>query len=306
MILRDAAVTRQVGHHRLALGDGAGLIHDHHIDAVGRFQSLCGLDQNAVGRAPAGAYHDGSRSCQSQSAGAGDHQYRYRDGHGELKGRAADQPYRHCKKGDTDDDWNKDPSHLVGQLGDGGLGTGGLVHQLNNLGEGGLVAHLVGPHLEITALVDGSADDLVSGLLVHGDALAGDGTLIQRAGAFQQHTVHRHTLACLDDQDVAFLHFFGGNDGFYTVPDHRSFFGGQIHQLIDGIRGAAFGPRLKELTQGDKGEDGARSLKIEVMGELLHHCQISITKTPGNLIKGIYSISQRGPGAQGNQGVHVG
>ena len=119
MILRDAAVTRQVGHHRLALGDGAGLIHDHHIDAVGGLQSLCGLDQNAVGRAPAGAYHDGSRSSQSQRTGAGDHQYRYRDGHGELKGRAADQPYHHSKNGDADDDWHKNSGHLVGQFGNG-------------------------------------------------------------------------------------------------------------------------------------------------------------------------------------------
>ena len=306
IILCDTAVTRQVSHHWLALGDGAGLIHDHYIYTVGSLQSFCGFNEDAVRCASAGAYHDGSRSRQSQSAGAGDHQYRYRDGHGELKGRAADQPYHHRKKGDTDDDWHKNPSHLVGQFGDRSLGAGGFVHQLDDLTEGGLVAHFVGPHPEIAALVDGGTDDLISSLLVHGNALASNGALIHRAAALKQHAVHRNALSGLDDQNVAFLHLFGGNDSFHTVPNHRGLLGGQVHQLIDGVRGAALGPRLKEFAQSDEGKDGACSLKIEVMGELVHHCQISITKAPGNLIKGIYSISQRGPGAQGDQRVHVG
>src|SRR5699024_1568754 len=137
----NTAATHQVSDNRLALGDGTGLIHDYHIHTVGGLKSLCGFNEDAVGGTPAGSHHDGGGSGQPQSTGTGDYQYRYGDGHGELKGCAANEPYHHSQKGDAYDYRHKNPSHPISQLGDGGLGTGGFVYQLDNLGECSLISH---------------------------------------------------------------------------------------------------------------------------------------------------------------------
>lgn len=56
------------------------------------------------------------------------------------------------------------------------MGTLELVassHQLDNLCQGGIVAHLGCLHLEKAGLADGGTDDLIANVLFHRDALTG-------------------------------------------------------------------------------------------------------------------------------------
>ena len=280
------------------MGDGAGLIHDNHIYTVGSLQSFCGFNEDAVRCASAGAYHDGSRSCQSQSAGAGDHQYRYCDGHGELKGRAANQPHHHSKQSDTNDYRDKNSSHLIRQLGNRRFGAGGFVHQSDNLGKCGLIAHFVSPYLEVATLVDSGTDDLIADLFIYRNTLAGDCTLVHRASPLQQNTVYRDAFTCLNDENVTLFHFFGGNDRLHTVPDYCGLLGGKVHQLVNCVRGTALGTRLEEFAQSNERENGACSLEIEVVSKLIYQHQISVAKAPSNFIESVDSVGQGGTGTQ--------
>ena len=90
-----------VGDHRAALGDGAGLVQHDGLDAVGLLQGRAALDQDAVLRALAGADHDGRGGGQPQGAGAGDDEHRGEDGQAEHHALPADQPGRRPPQGDA-------------------------------------------------------------------------------------------------------------------------------------------------------------------------------------------------------------
>ena len=57
---------------------------------------------------------------------------------------AGHEPDQGGDGGDGHDHWDKDSGHFVGQLGDGGLGGGSLLHQTDHLGQGGVLAHPAG------------------------------------------------------------------------------------------------------------------------------------------------------------------
>ena len=138
-LLLHAGQANQVGNHRFSGGDGAGLVQYHGLDVVGGLQCLGGLEQDAVAGAPPSAHHNGGGGCQSQCAGTGHHQHRHHDGEGEFHPRPGDEPGYPGHQGDGDDHRHKHPGHPVGQFGNGRFGTGGLVHQADDLGQGGFV-----------------------------------------------------------------------------------------------------------------------------------------------------------------------
>ena len=58
------------------------------------------------------------------------------------------QPDHGGDQGDAHDHRNEDSGHFVGQLGNGSLGRGSLIHQPDHLGQGGVLAHPGGPEGE--------------------------------------------------------------------------------------------------------------------------------------------------------------
>ena len=69
--------------------------------------------------------------------------------------------------------------------------------------------------------MSGGGADLVARGLVHRDALAGQGALVDGADALQHDAVYRDVLTGADDEDVAFLHLLNGDDHFRAVPQQR-------------------------------------------------------------------------------------
>ena len=57
--------------------------------------------------------------------------------------------------GDGDDGGHKDAGYLIGDLGDGSFGGRGVADHLDDLGQGGVLAHAGGLALQEARLVDG-------------------------------------------------------------------------------------------------------------------------------------------------------
>ncbi len=105
-------------------------------------QTFGGLDEDALLGGLSRAHHDGHGGGQTQSAGAGDHQHGDGDGEAEADIHA---PPRRPTAGPPSEmamtAGTKDAADAVCQTGDGGLGGGGLLHEPDDLGEGGVAAH---------------------------------------------------------------------------------------------------------------------------------------------------------------------
>ena len=112
---------------------------------------------------------------------------------------------------------NEMPGHLVGQLLNGRLGGLGILYQLDDLGQGGILAHPGGLELESAGLVKGAADNLIAGLLFYRHALAGNHGLVDRRITFRDFAVHRDSLARTHYQNIVDLHLFGRNFQFLAV-----------------------------------------------------------------------------------------
>ena len=110
-----------------------------------------------------------------------------------------------------------------------------VVHEADDLREGGIVAHARGAKAEGAVFVDGGGDDRVANMLFHGDALAGDGGLIDVAKALDDLAVHGDALAGLDDHDVAGDHLLGGHGDFHAVAHDHGGLGREIDQLAQRV-----------------------------------------------------------------------
>jgi len=74
------------------------------------------------------------------------------------------------------------------------------------LEKGRVAAHLRGAYAQNPCPVYGSPDDLVSHLLLNGDALPGDNGLVHGRVTALDHAVHGHALPRSDDEEVVDFH----------------------------------------------------------------------------------------------------
>ena len=303
LFIRRAA--DKIGHNGPALRDGAGLVEHDRVDAVRRFQRFGRLDEDAIHRAAARADHDGRGGCKAQCAGAADDQHRNADGEREFHAVPRQEPRGRRDDGDCDDHGDKHAAHLVGELGDGGLGARGLVHKAHDLGKGGIVADLRCAHLEVAGFVDRRADDAVADLLLDGDALARQRGFIDRGRALEHQAVHGDALARLDDQLVAELHLLDGDDALRAVTLDRRGLGRKVHELGDRVGGLALGARLHGLAHGDERQDRAGGLEVQLHHIGVHHVHVHLAEADADLIDGINAVDDGGAGAEGDERIHV-
>ena len=302
----EAVQGQHIGHPGSALGDGAGLIQNDGVHQVGGFQALGALDEDAVFSALSGAHHDCHRGGQPQRTGAGDHQHRNADGEGKVKALPQQQPHDGGNQGNGHHGGDEHRRHLVRQLGDGRLGGGGLLHQPDDLGQGGVVAYPGGPELDRAVLVDGGGDHPVIHRFLHREALTGEGGFVHRGASLQDHTVHRNALTGADHHDVPGHDLLHRDLHLHAGALHRGGFWGQIHQLGDGLGGLALGAGLQPLAKGDEGEDGGGALKVEVHGVGHERLVIPGYKGKGDLVDDVDAVDHRRRGAHCDERIHVG
>ena len=301
----NAGRTEDIRHGRCAPGDGAGLVEDHGLHGMGRFQRFRRFDENAVGGAAPGAHHDGGGSGKAQRARAGHHQHRDRDGECKFHRGAEIKPRRGGDDRHCDDGRHKDRRRPVCQLGNGRLGAGCLVHQTDDLRQGSIAAHLLRLHPEKAAFADSRTDDRVAGLLGDGDAFAGDGGFIHRGCSFRHHAVGGDRLARPDNENVSDAELLGRNGDLLTAAEHRGRFRGQIHECLNGVCRASLGAGLHEFAKGDERQDGAGAFKIELMGKGGRRGGITGPEGYGHAVHGVDAVQHGSARAERDQRIHI-
>ena len=210
---------------RLAGGQSAGLIQHHRIHPVQVFQCLGILEQHAQLSAPACAHHDGNRRCQSQGAGTGNDQHGHRAVQTEFQSVAQNHPHAEGHRRNGHDHGNEHTGNFIRQPGNGSLGAAGLLHHVDDLRQGGVLSHLVRPEFQIALGIDGGGADPVPRLLLHGNAFAGKGALVNAGPAGEHRAVYGDGAAGADDHRVAHLHLLHGNGELCPVPADGGGFG---------------------------------------------------------------------------------
>ena len=145
----------------------------------------------------------------------------------------------------------------VGEPLAGGLGVLGLLDELDDLGERGVGADLGGPDPQGAVAVDGGADDLVAGLLVDREALAGHHRLVDLALALLDDAVDGDLGARADQQQVADGDLGGRDLDRLAVADDQRHGRGEVQQAADGVVGAATGAHLEPVAEEhERGQHG--------------------------------------------------
>ncbi len=301
----DAGARHHVGDGGFALRDGPGLVEGDGADLAGRFQALRGLEQDAVLRALAVAHHDGDRGRETEGAGAADDEDRDGPGQGVLDAGAGDHPGEEDREGDDHDHRHEDAGDLVRDLRDRRLGGGGVRYHLDDLGQGRVVPDSRRPALQVAGLVDGGGRNDVSLRLVDGDALAGQGRLVDGAGPFEDDTVHRHVLAGAHDEYIAHAHIFDADFDLFPVSQERGRLRRQFHEALQGIGRAALGLRLQGLADGDEGEDHGGGLEVIAVHVLHGGFRAEVRHGGGRLHQRVEAVEEGGGGAESDQCVHV-
>ena len=207
-----------IGDGGLAGGDGAGFIQHDGGNTVGALQCFGAFHQDAVFGTAAGTHHNSSGGGQPQGAGTADDQHRNADGKSKGGRLADEQPNDHGQHGDADDYRHKDGGNFIGDALDGGFGSGGILHQMNDLGEGGFFPYMGGLHGEITAAAQGGAGDGIANGFVDRHAFTGDGRFIDGGLSFGDGAIHRNGLTRADDEQIALPDFLQRDLDFLAIP----------------------------------------------------------------------------------------
>ena len=306
LLLADALLRHQIRHLGGTLGNGAGFVQNYDVGLAGLLQADGSLEEDAVPGTYAVAHHNGNRGGKAQGAGAADDQHRDAPGQGVGKALAQQKPDHGGDDGNGNDRRHEHTGNLIGDLGNGGLGSGRVGDHPDDLGQGGVLPHPGSPAAQEAGLVHRSGGDTVPRCLIHGDALAGEGRLVHGPGALQHHAVHRDVLPGADHKLVSLLDLLNGyGDLFAILHNHRRLWC-QLHQALQGIGGFALGPGLQHFAYGDEGQDHGGGLKIEFVH--VHHDPVHIPMDLGirHGKQGIDTPDKGGHGAQGHQAIHIG
>ena len=293
----------EIRHGGLAAGDGAGFVEQHGVHLVGFFQRLGVANQHTVFRPLARAHHDGRGRGQPQRAGAGNDEHRHEvdqcQRHPALHRRQI-KPQHEGQDGNDHHRGHEHSAHPVGQPLNGGAAALGGFHQLHDLREQGVGAHLGDAKAEGAGFVEGGAEHRVAGLLGHRQALAGEHGLVHGRAAVFDEAVGGHLLAGAHHHEVAQLHLLDGHVHLLAVGAHQAgSFGLQAQQGFHGGRGLGFGAQLQHLAQQNQGDDGGRGVVIDLWLQ-------PAAEEEARRHRGGQAVAKRCARAHGDERVHVG
>ena len=215
-----------IGDGGLAGGDGAGFIQHDGGNTVGALQCFGAFHQDAIFRTAAGTHHNSSGGGQPQGAGTADDQHRNADGKSKGGRLADEQPNDHGQHRNADDHRDKDGGDLIGNALNGRFGGGGILHQMNDLGEGGFFPYMGGLHGEITAAAQRCAGHGIACGFIHRQAFAGDGGFIDGGLSLGHNAVHGDCLARTDDEQIPLPHLLQRDFDLLALPQQMGGGGG--------------------------------------------------------------------------------
>ncbi len=278
-------------HGKVALGDGAGLIHDDGLDLAHGLHGLAALKEDPPLAARADTGEEGQRHTENQRAGAAHDQ----------EGQSGVHPFAPVAGDEGGDDRRQhggayydggvDPGKAGDEAVDLGLAGGGVFHAVQNAGDHGLGQGLFHPDGELTCGIDAAGDHAVS--LGNGNRhrLAGDGGGVNAAAAADHDAVQGDPVAGTNQNDVADFGFSRGNFP-HRFPIHQlHHLGAQVHRFHDLAAAAGDGSVFKVFADaveqhdahgfgkatGEERADGGKGhqevlVQHPTPGEVLHGC----------------------------------
>ena len=258
-LLGDALSGQNFRHPEHAFCQGAGLIEDHRIHLVKGFQIVASFHQHAMPGSGTDAAEEGQRHRKHQSTGAGNHQ-EYKGSVNpigpltlEQQGRQHTQKCRHDHHS-----WGI----VTGKFGDeilrGRFPGGGILHHVNDLGNGGFTVGLCDLDGQYAAFIDAAGEDFVHRMNRLGNGFAGQRTGIHHGIAQQHHTVQGDLLAGLYHDPLSYRHILRGYRQQFAATLHSSRIRADVHQVGNGLPGALHSQVLEEFTHLVKQHDRHR------------------------------------------------
>ena len=166
----------------LAFGDGAGLVQRHGLDLARLFQVHTTFDQDASPRPSGQTADDGDGRGNHQGARAGDDQ-QHQGLVGGLHPGQPHEPGRQQRNGNGQDEHRRrvDGGKAIHETLRGRTGRLGLLNGVDDprqraVGRGGRDTDF-----QRRSLIDGAGEDFIAGALVHRQAFAGHGGLVNSA-----------------------------------------------------------------------------------------------------------------------------
>ena len=220
-----------------AMCQRAGLVQRHGLEQPRLLQMNPALEQQSASRAGRQRTDDGHRRGNHQSTGAADHQQHQRlvDGIQPTPAEQQRATQGHCQR-------QRKYQRRVhgGKAIDKALrrraAVLGFFHRMDDAGQRGVLSRGRAAHLQHAGTVDGAGKHAVARPLVHRNALAGDGRLVDRAVPRRDHAIQRDALAGLHPQHGTRLDLLDGQRAPLAIGlQHIGLLRGQLQQLPNGI-----------------------------------------------------------------------
>ena len=305
LCFRDALGGQKIRNARLAGGDGAGFVEHDDLGFARLLERDGGFEEDAVFRAEAVADHDRHGRGEAERAGAADDEHRDAAREGERERRPREEPDNRCNDGDRDDRRDEDAGDLVRDLRNRRFGGGGVGDHFDDLREGRVLADARGLAAQEAGLIDRGGGDGVARGFVHGDALAGEGGLVDGTLPFQNDAVDRDALARADEEHIAPAHLLDGHDGL----DPAALDGGRLrregHEAFERIGGLALASGLEHFADGDEREDHGGGLEIKLVH--VGHDGLAVARLlgVGHGKERVGAPDKAGARAEGDKRVHI-
>ena len=306
-----SAVATPLGNQHLAylgrtLRDGPRLIENDRLHAVCGLQRLCRLHEDAVRSTASRPHHDGGRGGEPQSARARDNEHADRVRKSGDHTCADKHPDDEGEKCDRDNHWHENARNLVGELLDRRLRACRLIDHVHDLSKHGIGAHALGAHGKPSRAVHRRTRNRSPHALFHRYAFARDDGLVDRARAFDHHSVDRHARTGANDEDIPRSHLLDRDFflGTVDVAANRRF-RREIHKLRDRVSGLALRARLKVLAQRDQREDHRRRLEVQIHRRHVREIDVAVPHSPTDTVDRDDAVDRRGRRPQRDERVHV-
>ena len=289
-----------------ALRDGSCLVENDRLHAVRGLQRLCRLHEDAVRSTAARPHHNGGRGSKPQSARARDDEHADRVGKSGRHARTDKYPDDEGDKRDRDDHGHEHARNLVGELFDRRLRACRLVDHAHDPREHGVCAHALGAHGKPSRAVHRRTRNRSPHALFHRYAFARDDGLVDRARAFDHHSVDRHARTGADDEDIPRSHLLDRDFflGTVDVAANRRF-RREVHKLCDRVGGLPLRARLEVLAQRDQREDHRRRLEVQIHRGHVREIDVAVAHPPPDAVDRHDAVDRRGRRPQRDERVHV-
>ena len=234
LIERNALCRNDLLYHKVALGDGAGLIHNDGLNVIQCFQRSAALEQDTASGACADAGEVGQRYAEHQCARAGD----YKEGHRGVDPLVPLAGNKARDNGGQQGNRNNSRGVNAGETGDKAvdlrLAGRCILHAVENALYHALSENVGDTQLDRAVGVDTAGGCLVAGSDTNRNRLTGNSRGIQAAFAFDNLAVQRNAVARAHQNNVALLCVFSRNNlDFAVVLDQIYRLGTQVDRVHD-------------------------------------------------------------------------